>query len=92
MFWPMHDKLFTNQEQITLTELPVIAQQLGLDVKAFNSCISTKKYLSYIREDITAAEKIGITKTPSWMINGYLLEGAIDRDNFIKIIEEFLKK
>jgi len=91
-FWPMHDKLFTNQDQANLTNLPIFAQQLGLDVKIFNACLSTKKYLSQVREDIDAAEKIGITKTPSWMINGYLLEGAISRDDFIKIIEAILKK
>jgi len=91
-FWPMHDKLFINQGQITLTDLPVLAQQLGLDVKTFNTCLSTKKYLSYVREDIAAAETIGITKTPSWIINGYLLEGARTKEDFIKIIEYFLKK
>ncbi len=91
-FWPMHDKLFSNQDQAGLTNLPIFAQQLGLDVKTFNSCLSTKKYLSQVREDIDAAEKIGITKTPSWMINGYLLEGAITRTDFIKMIETILKK
>ena len=97
-FWPMHDKLFTNQGQIALTDLPILAQQLGLDVKTFNTCLSTKKHLSYIREDITAAETIGITKTPSWIINdqargeAYLQEGAINRSDFINIIEAFLKK
>ena len=91
-FWPMHDKLFTNQDQIALTDLPVLAQQLGLDVKTFNTCLDTKKYLSYVREDINAAETIGITKTPSWIINGYLLEGARTKEDFTNIIEYFLKK
>ena len=91
-FWYMHDKLFSNQEQATLANLPVMAQQLGLDVKSFNSCLSSKKHLSRVREDLDAAEKIGITKTPSWMINGYLIEGAIDRDSFINIIETFLQE
>jgi protein-disulfide isomerase len=91
-FWPMHDKLFTNQDQAGLTNLPIFAQQLGLDVKAFNSCLSNKKYLSDVRVDMDAADKIGITKTPSWMINGYLLEGAIGREDFIKIIDSILAK
>lgn len=91
-FWYMHDKLFSNQEQATLANLPIMAQQLGLDVKTFNSCLSSKKYLNHVREDMAAAEKIGVTKTPSWMINGYLLEGAIDRDSLINIIEKFLQE
>lgn len=91
-FWYMYDKLFSNQEQATLANLPVMAQQLGLDVKSFNSCLSNKKYLSHIREDLDDAEKIGVTKTPSWMINGYLLEGTIQQENFIKIIETFLQE
>lgn len=91
-FWPMHDKIFTNQDTITLAGLPALAQQLGLDVTSFNNCLSNKKYLGQIQADINAATEIGITKTPSWIINGYLLEGAIDRDKFINLIENILKK
>lgn len=91
-FWNMHDKLFVNQDQITLTGLPIIAQQLGLDVKSFNSCISSKKYIPQIRKDVEDADTIGITKTPSFMINGYKLEGAINRTDFINIIETILQK
>lgn len=91
-FWYMHDKLFTNQDQINLGSLPTMAKQLGLDSAAFNNCLTSKKYLNQVRTDMENAEKIGITKTPSWMINGYLLEGAIKREDFIKIIDIILQE
>jgi len=93
-FWAMHDKLFTNQGKIALTDLPLLAQQIGLKVNDFNTCLSSKKYLMHVREDINAAEGFDITKTPTWIINGnqssYKIEGAIGRDDFIKIIDSLL--
>jgi predicted DsbA family dithiol-disulfide isomerase len=91
-FWPMHDKLFINQDTLQLGDLSGLAQQIGLDVPRFNTCLSTKKYAAHIQEDLDDAAKLEVTGTPTWFINDYKIVGEIPRDKFIQLIEEMLKQ
>lgn len=43
-FWEFHDKLFANQEKLTVTDLKQYAANLGVDANKFNSCLDSGKY------------------------------------------------
>jgi protein-disulfide isomerase len=89
-FWAMHDKLFLNQDDISLSSLPILAQQIGVSTSTFNNCLKSQKYLAHIQADMAAAEKMKVTATPTWIINGYLVKGTLDRDGLDSIIKEIL--
>ncbi len=91
LFWIMYDKLFQNQGAKETTELIELANQIGADVNKFDDCLSQKKYSTQIQKDFSEGEKLGLTGTPIWFINGYKIEGDIPHDIFIQIIEELLK-
>jgi len=91
LFWPMHDKLFQNQGKFALTQLPELANQIGVDVDRFNNCLSSRKYLTAIQKDFSDAEKLEIVGTPTWFINGQKIEGDIPYNLFIQIVEELIK-
>ena len=65
-FWKMHDRLFQNQRAIE--PLKGHAEALGLDVQAFELCMSTEKYAASVRKDMAVAQKAGATGTPSFVL------------------------
>lgn len=96
-YWEMHDLLFEKQaiwsekEDIT-TDLTAYANQIGLNQSAFSSCLSSEKFAQAIDDDVSLGQKVGVSGTPTFFINGQMLVGALPYDNFKAIIDEQLKK
>lgn len=91
LFWLMHDKLFANQGISTTEEMSELAKQIGADESRFKECLNNKKHLTTIQKDFSDGQSLGITGTPTWFINGNLVEGDIPYSTFIQIIEQLLK-
>jgi protein-disulfide isomerase len=68
MFWDMHHQLFGNQNALAPDRLPVYAEELGLDVAAFQKCLSSGRQGAGIREDMRVAQTLGITGTPAYLL------------------------
>ena len=92
LYWPMHDKLFINQGVTSDEELENIAKQIGADLSKFSPCLRTEKHLDIIRKDISDADQLGVSGTPTWFINGHELPGYIPHDIFVETIEKILQK
>lgn len=88
-FWSMHDWLFENQDA-SADELANGASELNLDVERFTQCLDSKKYEEEVRQDIQQAEEAGIKGTPSFIINGRVLTGAVPYETFTTLFEELL--
>lgn len=84
-FWQMHDSLFTNvlgeADGISFTprRLQAIAQSIGLDMNAYNSCFSSSKYESQANQDLQDAVKAGLNGTPFFTIT-YTANGQTKTD------------
>jgi len=83
LFWEYHDTLFTNQvtEAVSLftdERLATMAQNLNLDMIAFNQCFKEKRYSDDIRNDIYQGQSLSITGTPSIFVNGTFI-GSYDQ-------------
>ena len=65
-FWEMNDRLFQNQG--SLEPFSPHAAALGLDVAAFDACMSSNRYAQAVRNDMAEAQKAGATGTPSFVI------------------------
>lgn len=68
MFWDMHHLLFNNQQALAPAQLPGYAENLGLDVAAFQKCLSSGQHDAEIREDMRVAQSLGITGTPAYLL------------------------
>ena len=87
-FWEMHDALFTNNRDVeeqgsfAPRRLQEIAQGIGLDMSAFNSCVSSGKYQNQVNQDFADAKAAGINGTPffviSYTVGGQTKTDAID--------------
>ena len=91
-FWPYHDRLFANQQHLTVPELKEHAAALGLDTARFNACVDAHKYASVIDKDIAIGNDAGVTGTPAFYINGRMISGAQPFEAFKKIIDEELAR
>ncbi len=77
-FWEMHDAMFANQKALDDTGLRKIAQQIGLDVKAFDEDRRSEAVADRVTKERKAAEDLGLKGTPTLFINGRLF----DSDHF----------
>lgn len=98
-FWEMHDALFTNAlgedaGSFTDRRLQSIAQSLGLDMNAFNSCYSSKKYSDQVNKDYQDAVAAGIQGTPffviSYTVNGQTKTSTVDGAQPFNIFQQDL--
>lgn len=91
-FWEYHDRLFVNQSKLAENDLKEHAQAVGLDAAAFSSCVASHKYAKQIDEDLEAGNKVGVSGTPAFFVNGRILSGAQPYDVFRRVIEEELAR
>ena len=74
-FWEMHSILYANwngenQGAFSSRRLQAMAESLGLDMDAFNSCFSANKYESEIQADFDLGGQMGVSGTPTVFVNG----------------------
>ena len=89
-FWEYRDRLFQNQRALKKADLLRYAEELGLTMEPFRSCLESGKYQSRIDQDLEEAFSLGVQGTPAFFINGRFLSGAQPFSEFEQVIEEEL--
>lgn len=86
-FWEYHDYVFANFGAI-LTDplLRAFAKDIDLDMNEFDSCYKQGKYRQQVVDDLTSAQKNGIGSTPTFDVNGTI----VDRGVVVDQIEQAL--
>jgi len=95
MFWEYHDILFANNTgenvgDFTEKRLEAFAKSIGLDMNKFQDCFKASQFNDKLNEGIVAGRNAGINVTPSFLINGKIIEGAQPNEVFIQEIEAAL--
>jgi predicted DsbA family dithiol-disulfide isomerase len=88
-FWQFHDALFASRN-LSPTLFEEIAADLGLGMEKFRTCLNSEQSRSAVVKDIESARLFRIESTPSFIVNGKLVKGAISFGDFQKIIEREL--
>ncbi|MEM7583792.1 MAG: DsbA family protein [Acidobacteriota bacterium] len=92
-FWQMHDAMFADQKNLSVSGLKMIAGRVeGLDPTKFEECLDSGRHAETVENDIQAGAKAGVNSTPAFFINGRYLSGAQPFENFAEIIDEELGK
>ncbi|HEV7485371.1 MAG TPA: thioredoxin domain-containing protein [Thermoanaerobaculia bacterium] len=89
-FWEMHDQLFSKGGPLSDGDLYRFASQAGTDRQKFDACLTSGKYKEAWKPSQEEGNRVGVTSTPSFFINGRLIVGAAGIDAFSKIIDEEL--
>jgi protein-disulfide isomerase len=90
-FWDFQDLLFKNGRQLEVVQLREHARTLGLDEARFNRCLDSSEQRAAVQEDLTLAQRLGLTGTPSLFINGHFLSGAVKYSTLREIVEQQLE-
>ena len=74
-FWEMQAIIYANwngenQGNLNNKRLKAMAETIGLDTGAFNSCFDSNKYKKDIQADFDLGKKMGVSGTPSVFVNG----------------------
>ena len=86
-FWEYHDQVFANAPQFGPDRLQAVAEALRLDLQAFSTCLDDGKATARVAEDLADGRQAGVTGTPTFFIDGRLVEGAQPFASFKKIID-----
>lgn len=89
-FWQMHDKLFANQDRLTAADLARYAKDLGLDVARWQADLAAAR--KRVEADHAEGEKLGITGTPTFYINGRKYAGPLRYEEVKDWVDEELAK
>lgn len=98
-FWNYHDAIYTaeakdgqeNNGNMTRDFFIGLAKNAGLDVAKFTSCYDSSKYAEAVTKGTQDAAALGVNSTPTFFVNGQMVNGALPFSQFQPIIESALK-
>jgi predicted DsbA family dithiol-disulfide isomerase len=90
-FWQFHDALFA-AGNLSPPVFEKIAFDLGLGTAKFQECVAAERSRAAVVKDIEAARLLRIESTPSFVVNGKVINGALSFADFQKIIEQELSQ
>ncbi len=96
-FWYFYDKLFQGRASNSITQgniddlVTKWAGEAGLDVEEFKTCYANQETTTEIARDIQEARSLGISSTPTFIINGKKLVGAASLSTFQQVIDAELQ-
>jgi protein-disulfide isomerase len=95
-FWEYADTLFNNQAgenqgAFSDANLEKFAQQVGLDMTQYRTCMQNNTYLSKVQASTQNGTARGVNATPTIFINGQVVRGAITLAQFESIAGPLLR-
>ncbi len=96
-FWEMHDALYETQDQWSQMSdaapfFSQVAEKLGLNVTQFKKDYASSKANDLINADLAAGNKLGVTGTPTFFLDGKKIEVTQNPASFEKAIDAALAK
>ena len=89
-YWEYHDRLFANSRALEVANLKKFAAEMQLDTARFDACLDSGTQAAQVRKDVAEGQRVGVSGTPAFFINGRFLSGAQALLAFQEIIDEVL--
>lgn len=91
-FWQYADKL-AEGKNLSATDLPRLAQELGLNQNKFESCLNSGKYRDYVSQSISQGAAAGVQGTPGTILitakgEKQLIKGALNFEMMKALIDK----
>ena len=92
-YWEMSAALYNGDPDLKDSYFIESARKMGLNIKTFQQCIEKPELaLRRIEQSAETGQRLGVSGTPVFFVNGRRISGAIPYRDFKQIIEnEFLK-
>jgi protein-disulfide isomerase len=91
-FWRVHDLLFQYQETWAPLKEPApffvsLADSAGLSKKSLLACLQSPETTQALKAEAEGSQRSGANSTPSFYIEGGLMEGALEFDVFKRVLD-----
>lgn len=90
-FWEYHDRLFASANRLEDRDFAQHATDLGLDVGHFTACTQDSRAAGIVTGNLTSGERLGVSATPAFFVNGRFLPGAQPFEAFKRVIDNELE-
>jgi len=90
-FWQFQDAVFA-AGNLSPPVFEQIASDLGLGLPKFQECVASERSRAAVIKDIEAARLLRIESTPSFVVNGKIIKGALSFADFQRIVEQELNQ
>lgn len=90
-FWEYHDALFKQQDKLGEELYLKIANSLNLDLEKFNGDRNSEGAITALEADVKMAQKIGVSGTPFFIMNGETFSGAVEISEMEKVLNKISK-
>lgn len=92
VYWPYRKLLFENQGEFDIKNLKLFAKNLGISISQFDQCLDDEKYATEVRQDYSEGVDLGTSGTPSYLVNGVLVEGSQPFEFWEAVISHIITK
>ena len=95
-YFAVVETLFRTQEHWAQTDtvnaLKRVGRQAGFSAQSVDTCLASHDTLEAIKKSQEhAAEKLKVNSTPTFFVNGTMLKGGAEFEEFKKLIDPLLK-
>jgi protein-disulfide isomerase len=90
-FWPMHDALFANHDDLSDQNVTALAKRIGLDMQRFERDLHSTTIEQTIEQDIADGDRAGVEGTPTLFIDGQRFNGPLVMQILKPLVGEQLK-
>ena len=91
-FWPLHDAMFANRDDLSRNNLLLLAKQTGMDMNRFETDIDSTEVRETVVRDVQDGNRAGVDGTPTIFINGQKYNGPITVETLKPILDAQLKQ
>jgi protein-disulfide isomerase len=91
-FWPMHELLFEHQLQLGLARIFDLARSLDLEMARFTAEMNDRAHLQRVREDQRSGEYSGVRATPTFFVNGRILDVSYAMRSLSEAVDSALQR
>jgi protein-disulfide isomerase len=90
-FWPFHDLVFERGRAYDVKAIEEDVRRLGADVTRFRACMDAGQGLEAVKRDIAEGARLGVSSTPTFLLNGLVVTGGISPavfEDFVSVLSE----
>ncbi len=90
-FWAFHDIVFEKGHSYKVDSIEPDVAKIGADLQQFRACMQSGQGLEAVRRDIAEGVQIGVTSTPTYVINGISVSGGVNPaifEDFVAVLRE----
>lgn len=92
LFWKAYESFFADQTKLGANDLRESIKKVGGDLAKIDECLKTDRAEAIIKRDFEQGQQLGVNSTPTFYVNGQLINGAQDVSVFKELIDAELKK